>query len=259
MTAPDITSDVALAASLVREAGLLARSMRSAGVSAARKTSVSDIVTEADRAAEELIRKRLAAERPDDGVLGEEGTAVSSASGRTWVVDPVDGTYNYAAGLDWWCSAIALRSLEDVLLGAIHQPEHDAVVVGGPSLPATRDGVPLVPLVDRPLATSCVTTYLHPPFFGDFGDEVGEAFARVIAGAATLRMLGSGSRDAVAIATGQLHLSCQHSVPPWDWLPGSAIIRGLGGAAVQVEAGGVVWSLAGAPTAVDEAVRRLHG
>ncbi len=256
MTSRDLISDAALAASLVREAGLLARRMRFDGVSASRKTSVSDIVTEADHAAEELIRKRVAEERPDDGVLGEEGTAVSSSSGRTWVVDPVDGTYNYAAGLDWWCSAIALRDEQDVLVGAIHQPEHDAVVVGGPALPATVDGVPLAPLADRALATSCVTTYLHPPFYGG---EVGDAFARVVAGAATLRMLGSGSRDATAIATGQLHLSCQHSVPPWDWLPGSAIIRGLGGAAVQVQAGGVVWSLAGAPTAVEEAVRRLQG
>lgn len=255
MTSRDLAGDAALAASLVREAGLLARSMRLDGVSASRKTSVSDIVTEADHAAEALVRKRLAEERPDDGVLGEEGTAVTSSSGRTWVVDPVDGTYNYAAGLDWWCSAIALRDEEDVLLGAIHQPEHDAVVVGGPSMPATVDGAPLARLVDRPLATCCVTTYLHPPFYAG---QVGAAFARVMAGAATLRMLGSGSRDATAIAAGQLHLSCQHSVPPWDWLPGSAIIRGLGGAAVQVDAGGVLWSLAGAPSAVEEAVRRLQ-
>lgn len=256
MTSRDLTGDAVLAASLVREAGLLARSMRRDGVAASPKTSISDIVTEADHAAEELIRKRLAGERPDDGVLGEEGTTVTSSSGRTWVVDPVDGTYNYAAGLDWWCSAVALRDEEDVLLGAVHQPEHDAVVVGGPAMPPSVDGVPLPPLVDRPLATCCVTTYLHPPFHGG---PVGAAFARVMAGAATLRMLGSGSRDATSIAAGQLHLSCQHSVPPWDWLPGSAIIRGLGGAAVQVEAGGVLWSLAGAPTAVEEAVRRLQG
>lgn len=256
MSTPSLAADAELAAALVREAGSLARSMRAGGISAARKTSVSDIVTPADHAAEELIRTRLAAERPDDGLLGEEGTSAPSASGRTWVIDPVDGTYNFAAGLDWWCSAIALRDETDVLLGAIHQPEHDAVVVGGPTLGVSLGGVPLEPLIDRPLATSCVTTYLHPPFYGG---PVGDAFGRVVAGAATLRMLGSASRDFTAIATGQLHLLCQHSMAPWDWLPGAAIIRGLGGTAVQVESAGVLWSLAGVPSGVAEAADRLGG
>jgi len=249
-------SDAELAARLVREAGTLATRMRSAGLDAEEKTSVSDVVTAADRAAERLVVETLAAERPDDGVLGEEGASRAGTSGRTWVIDPVDGTYNFVAGLDWWCSAIALTDGDDLVLGAIHHPATGRTFVGGPDLPSTVDGVPLSSISDRTLAESCLVTYLHPPFLDH---EVGRAFGRMAGQAATLRMMGSGSMDATAIAEGRLHVLCQHSVPPWDELPGAAIIRGAGGTTAKVEAAGVTWYAAGAPTAVAEVVSSLSG
>src|SRR3954466_15089224 len=145
----DLAEDAALAASLVLDAGLLAARMRAEGVSAQRKTSVSDVVTAADRAAERLITERLAKERPDDAVVGEEGTDRPGTSGRTWVIDPVDGTWNFVRGLTWWCSAIALRDPDDVLLGAVYHPHDDLLFVGGPTFASTRNGVPLAPLGDR--------------------------------------------------------------------------------------------------------------
>ena len=113
-------NDAELAGRLVSGAGQLAQRMRSAGVSVDTKTSVSDLVTEADHAAERHVVDLLAAERPDDGVLGEEGAARVGTSGRRWVIDPVDGTYNFVAGLDWWCSALALLDGERLVLGAVH-------------------------------------------------------------------------------------------------------------------------------------------
>jgi fructose-1,6-bisphosphatase/inositol monophosphatase family enzyme len=171
------------------------------------------------------------------------------------VIDPVDGTYNFLAGLDWWCSAIALTDGDDLVLGAVYHPATGRTYVGGPGLPSTIDGEPMDPLTDRSLAESCLTTYLHPPFFGG---EVGAAFERMANGAATIRMLGSGSMDAMAVAAGHLHVLCQHSVPPWDELPGAAIIRGAGGVTRKVSAAGVEWHVAGAPTAVDEVCTALE-
>ncbi len=248
------SDDARLAGELVRAAGRLAREMRHGGIDAEQKSSVSDLVTAADQAAEALIVERLRADRPDDAVLGEEGTDHPGTSGRSWVIDPVDGTYNFVAGLDWWCSALALTDGDDLLLGAVHHPATGRTFVGGPSLPPTVDGVPLAPIVDRPLAESCLTTYLHPPFFGD---EVGAAFGRMANGAATIRMLGSGTMDAMAVAEGRLHVLCQHSVPAWDELPGAAIIRGVGGATRRVRAAGADWYVAGAPTAVAEVCTAL--
>ena len=217
--------DVELASRLVREAGSLAHRMRVDGLSAQTKTSVSDVVTAADHAAEHLVVDTLGAERPEDGVLGEEGAAHEGRSGRTWVIDPVDGTYNFVAGLDWWCSALALTDGDRLVLGAVHHPVTGQTFVGGPGLPTMVDGRPLAPLEDRPLSTSCLTTYLHPP---SYAGEVGAAFDRMVGGAATLRMLGSASMDATAVAQGRLHVRCQHSLPPWDELPGAALIVGAG-------------------------------
>ena len=84
--------DAALAADLVREAALLAARIRAEGLDVSRKTSGSDVVTQADLAAERLIVQQLTAERPDDAIVGEEGASRSGTSGRTWVIDPVDGT-----------------------------------------------------------------------------------------------------------------------------------------------------------------------
>ncbi len=157
--------------------------------------------------------------------MGEEGADLAGTSGRTWVIDPVDGTYNFHRGLDWWCSALALVEGDDVVLGRVHHPPRRDVRRGaGP--PADPRRLPLAPLEDRPLAECCATTYLHPPFYDG---EVGAAFERAVAGVATLRMMGSGTMDAMAIAEGRCDVLFQHSVPDWDRLPGAAIIRGVGG------------------------------
>jgi myo-inositol-1(or 4)-monophosphatase len=251
----DLADDAALAADLVREAGLLAQELRGSGLRVDTKTSVSDVVTAADHAAERLVVDHLAAWRPDDGVLAEEGNDRPSSSGRTWVIDPVDGTYNFVHGLTWWCSAVALVVDGEPVLGAVYHPHDDLLYVGGPDVPSTRNGEPIGPLRDVDLAHACASTYLHPPFLTG---EVGEAFARAVGNAATLRMLGSGSLDLVAVAQGHLGVFVQHSVAPWDWFPSSAIVRGAGGATRRTTVAGVEWSVAGAPTAVDEVCAALE-
>ncbi|WP_067432050.1 inositol monophosphatase family protein [Nocardioides jensenii] len=252
----DLPADVELATHLVREAGRLAARMRTDGVDATRKTDVADIVTAADHAAEDLIVSALREARPDDAIVGEEGANHAGTSGRTWVIDPVDGTYNFFRGMDWWCSALALTDADDVLLGAVHHPPSDQVFVGGPGLPATRDGAALPHLVDVPPDQACASTYLHPPFYDG---QVGAAFGRAVNRVATLRMLGSGTMDCVAILRGQCDVIFQHSVPDWDRLPGVALIRSLGGEARVVRAAGVDWHVAGLPSVVAAVAEALVG
>ena len=90
--------DHQLAAALVREAGQLALLLRMGGLQSQQKTSISDVVTAADHAAEAYVLEQLQRCRPQDGILGEEGASVRGSSGRTWVIDPVDGTYNFLHG-----------------------------------------------------------------------------------------------------------------------------------------------------------------
>jgi fructose-1,6-bisphosphatase/inositol monophosphatase family enzyme len=244
--------DLELAASVVHEAGKLAAQMLQDGLTVRQKTSISDVVTAADHAAEDLVVARLRAERPADGIVGEEGTD-HAGDGRTWYVDPVDGTYNFLAGLPVWCTAIAL----DETLGAVYQPAAGELWAGGPAHPTTCNGVPVDPLDDASLAALSVVTYLHPTTLPD--DSLRVPLFGIVQRAATVRMLGSGSVELAGVAGGRLGVSVQTDSLPWDWLPGAALVRGAGGTASVIEAHGHRWHLAGPTSAVAEIAELLLG
>lgn len=254
---PTDIDDAALAAALTLRAAELAARMRADGLEGEQKSSVSDVVTAADHAAEELVASTLARLRADDGIVGEEGAAVASSSGRIWVIDPVDGTYNFLSGLPIWCSALALRDADGIVLGAVHQPAVDEAWLGGRDLPTTFNGSPVGALADLPLAQVSLATYLHPAVLPD--PDLREPWLAAISGAATVRMFGSGSCDLAAVAAGRIGVWAQQSVPDWDWLPGAALVAAAGGRTEQVEVRGSVWSVAGRPTAVGEVIAALRG
>lgn len=269
MTRPDLNSsdlnssdlnsadlnDADLAVALVREAGRLAADMRAEGLDVAHKTSVSDVVTAADHAAERLVTEALRAARPDDSILGEEGASYEGSSGRTWVIDPVDGTYNFASGLAYWCSALALRDADGAVLGAVHQPVGGDTWVGGRDLPTTLNGVAVAQLADSPLDQVSMATYIHPTTLSD--PNVLEPWLAIASGVATPRLLGSGSMDLSSVATGRIGVWAQHSVPAWDWLPGQALVTAAGGRTEVVEHRGFTWHLAGNDQSIGELLDRL--
>lgn len=249
------SDDATLAQALVEHAGALALRMRGAGLSTEEKTSVSDVVTEADRAAEEFVAKALGALRIDDGVVGEEGTSRASKTGRTWVIDPVDGTYNFSQGSDYFCSALALTRDDEPLIGAVHRPALGTTWLAAEGV-ATRDGVQLGALPEASLSNEALVTYLHPTSMAV--DAVRETWLRAARGAATIRMFGAGSVDLANVASGQMGGWLQHSVADWDWLPGKALVEAVGGRAIKVDAGGVTWCVAGNRRLVDEVAALLR-
>lgn len=269
-------TDLELAAALVRRAGRLARRMRADGLLAEQKTSVSDVVTAADRAAESFVVEQLRRCRPADGILGEEGAAHQGTSGRTWVIDPVDGTYNFLSGSTYWCSALALKldgvhpdgvhshgravpgtaHDPDVLLGAIYQPEEDKLWLGGVDHPATLNGRLLRPPSNASIGQLSAGTYIHPSWLVQPHAAMPWHAAAILP--ATIRMLGSGSCDLGRVADGQLGCWFQHSCPEWDWLPGKAIVKAAGGSTAAVRVNGLDWCIGGGPTAVREVAAALR-
>jgi len=128
--------DVAKEAALAAGAELTARYGRPArGLGA--KAGPADLVSDADRAAEAAIAAVLARRRPDDGLLGEEGTVDrDGTTGLRWVVDPLDGTVNYLSGIPLWCVSIACEDATGTLAGVVHDPLRGhtyAAVRGGPA------------------------------------------------------------------------------------------------------------------------------
>lgn len=264
------TPDRLVAGSLAVSAGLLAAGMRREGLTARSKANVADVVTAADSAAEELVRSELARLRPRDAVLGEEGTLVEGRSGRRWVIDPVDGTYNFFSGAGPWCSALALEA-PGGLTAAVFIPDSgelftvaDGVAMrgsadddGGLDLGAELERLDAVEGGRDSLGLVSGMTYLHPAFLGQ--DEVRRPWESAVRELATVRMLGSGSVELSMVADGRAGVWFQHSVKEWDWLPGKALVEAAGGVTARIEAGGVVWSLAGRAPLVEELAGLLAG
>jgi myo-inositol-1(or 4)-monophosphatase len=219
-------SDRALAERLVRLAGGIALELR--GGEAEIKDGATDVVTEADRCAEAAQLDLLRAERPGDGVLGEEGASAVADGDRRWLLDPVDGTLNYATGLPAWCSAVALLDGGGAVASAVYDPVAGELFSAARGEGAAVNGAPLRVAVGPALADAVVATFV----------DVRRRDAKIAAGTeallgavGALRAVGCGSLELAWVAAGRLHAWVQADVEPWDWHPGALLVAEAGGAA----------------------------
>jgi len=237
-------SDLEVAEAAARRAGELLLAGFGSDHAVRRKSAAgADVVSEADRAAERAVVALLREQRPSDGVLGEEGARVTAA--RTWVVDALDGTFNYVAGVPHWRAAVALVDDEGPLVSAVFDPVAGELFSaqrgeGGPGL-AIRRG--------RAMGEALVATFADPRVMTP-------AALLVLAESAILRTGGAGSLDLAWVAAGRLDAWVQREPEPWDWLPGALLVREAGGRAEVLEGG---WHLAGAPALVEELSMLLPG
>jgi fructose-1,6-bisphosphatase/inositol monophosphatase family enzyme len=140
----DIAARFAAAQALAREAGALAVALRGgpAASFAVESKSALDFATEADRAVERLVIERLG-KRFGDGVLGEEYGAQQEAVDRLWVVDPVDGTFNFMHGLPVWCVSLAFMLAGEIEIGIIYNPDGNEMFTARRGRGAFLDGAPI--------------------------------------------------------------------------------------------------------------------
>ena len=189
----------------------------------------TDVVTEADRRAEAALLEVLGAERPDDAVTGEEGGAAGAeGAGRRWLLDPVDGTLNYASGQPAWCAAVALVEDGEPLACAVYDPVHDELWSAARGGGATCNGAPLRASGDgRPLESATVAAFVDVRR-RDPGIVAGtDALTRRVG---ALRALGCGSLELAWVAAGRWHGFTQADAEPWDWFPGALLVGEAGGA-----------------------------
>lgn len=231
MTAPESLAELAL--DIAREAGDLVRSARTAGVQIAHtKTSGTDIVTAADRASEELISARILAARPDDGILGEEGSDRVGTSGVRWVVDPIDGTVNYAHGLPAYAVSIGVEVDGAVVAGVVLNPatgvEYTAVRGGG----ARRNGEPI--RAATPVAWEKALVGTGFSYERALRISQTRTFAALLPQIADVRRFGSCALDLCAVAEGSLDAYVEEGVGgAWDYAAGT-LIATEAGAEVEV-------------------------
>jgi myo-inositol-1(or 4)-monophosphatase len=222
-----------VAAEAAAAAGALLRERFLAGREPAvrAKSTPTDPVSEADLAAEAAIRDVLAARRPGDRVLGEEGgESGPGAGGLRWVVDPLDGTTNFLFGVPQWCVSVAVEDEHGALAGVVLDPLRDELFAARRDGPATLDGEPVRGSAQATLGEALVGTGFayDPAVRARQAAVLGELLPRV----RDARRLGSCALDLAWTAAGRLDAFYERAVQPWDVAAG-ALLCERGGLAVR--------------------------
>lgn len=221
-------------------AGELLLEMRRSGLAVERKGRI-DLVSAADRAAEELIRRELTAAFPSDVIVGEEGNEVpeDEVHGRSrWYVDPLDGTTNYLHGWDRWAVSIAFCSPDDQLkVAVVHLPATGQTFTALRGAGAWLDGVSLQVTEVSNLQEALVGSGF--PYVLESGPTNLEEWAAVTLRARSMRCLGAAAVDLCDVAAGRLDAFFEQRLGRWDTAAGILIAS---------EAGAVVTDLDGRAT-----------
>lgn len=197
-----------------------------------RKSAAGDLVTEIDRAVEHAVVEGILDARPDDAILGEEGTDRAGTSGVRWVLDPLDGTASYVRGYPGFGVSIGIQVDERPSIGVVI----DALArttVGVVDREAERDGVHARPSARTALSDSIVAT----GFGYDAGMRVREAetLGRLIDRIADIRRSGSAAMDLCSVACGEVDAYYELHLAPWDTAAGAVIVEAAGAVFRQID------------------------
>jgi myo-inositol-1(or 4)-monophosphatase len=195
-----------------------------------------DPVTEVDRASEKAIVDMITVHRPEDGLLGEEGSSRES-TGRRWIIDPLDGTVNFVHGIPHVGVSVALYDGNTPLVGAIEDAMRGEVFAAERGGGATLNGEPIFVSGTTEMHRAVIVTgfpYDHDRYGASYGRVVGE----VLTHANGVRRLGSAALDFAWVAAGRFDGFWEYSLGPWDMAAGALLVT---------EAGGIVTDVFGEP------------
>ena len=225
------------AADLARRAGqLISEGRRSGAGLVDTKSTSTDLVTEFDRASERLIVSELRAARPDDAIVGEEGTADAGTSGISWLIDPIDGTTNFFYDLPGYGVSIAACDHRGPLAGAVYVPATDELFSASRGGGATLNGRPIHCSTTTDVSTALVATGFsyHPDRRrGQMG-----RLHRIIGEIRDIRRFGAAAVDLCYVAAGRVDAYFEEHLGPWDLAAGELIAG---------EAGCIAGDLGGGP------------
>jgi myo-inositol-1(or 4)-monophosphatase len=196
------------------------------------KSSDTDLVSDADRTSEAAIKDLLAEERPDDGLLAEEGSAHESMSGRRWVIDPLDGTINYLYGLPAWCVSVALEDDQGGAVAVVHDPLRDETFTAERGGGARLNGHELrVSGEERPERALIATGFSYSP---ELRAAQAQTLQRVLPGFRDIRRAGAAALDLASLAAGRVDGYYERGLKPWDWAAGRLLVSEAGGAVAEL-------------------------
>lgn len=206
-----------------------------------RKKSAIDLVTEADLGSESAIIDTIAAAFPDHAILAEESGNRAGSGGR-WIIDPLDGTTNFAHNLPLFCVSIAFAVNDDIQAGFVLAPLLGELFVALTNQGAELNGKPIEVSATKTIADSLLVTgfpYDHQRTF----DPLIARFGRCLSASQGVRRLGSAALDLCYVASGRFDGFWEQRLKPWDTAAGFLI---------ATEAGARTTVFSGAPYAVDK-------
>ena len=202
-----------LAVELAEGAGKLLKDAVPSGQQS--KSSPTDLVTDADLAAEQFIVERLRAERPDDSIIAEEGSLSEGTSGIRWVIDPLDGTINFVYGIPQWCVSIGIEG--NVRIGVIHDPNRSETFTDVDRFEPSRK----TDLDDALVGTGF-------SYSADKRTRQAETLQRVLPNVRDIRRAGSCALDLAWVACGRFDAFYEEDTYHWDISAGIALIESAG-------------------------------
>lgn len=208
-----------LAVELAEGAGAILLSMEAGVITA--KSSPTDVVSEADKAAELHIFNGIRKARPNDSIIAEEGSDNLGTSGVEWVIDPLDGTVNYIYGFPQWCVSIGIEGTER--LGVVHDPNRGETFT---------DVSQLTPSIKTELADSLIGTGFA--YSSVTRARQAALVAQIVPQVRDIRRAGSCALDLAWVACGRLDGFYEHDVKHWDVSAGMALVHAAGGCAKQI-------------------------
>jgi myo-inositol-1(or 4)-monophosphatase len=225
-----------IAATLARRAGALVAEGRRRGTGRVdTKSSLTDLVTEYDRAAERLIVDELTRLRPDDALVGEEGTSRAGTSGVSWFIDPIDGTTNFFYDLPGYAVSIGAADADGGLAGAVYVPALDELYRAARGHGATLNGVPLACSATTVVGQALLATGFS--YRAEVREQQMRRLAHMIGSVRDIRRFGAASVDLCFVAAGRVDAYFEEHLNPWDLAAGEIICREAGGVLGDFEGG----------------------
>ncbi|MEO0250214.1 MAG: inositol monophosphatase family protein [candidate division WOR-3 bacterium] len=211
-----------------KEAGNLLRDHFGRELGVAHKSSSTDLVTDVDLLSEEFITEKIATYYPRHQILAEESGHKETTSEYRWLIDPLDGTTNYAHGYPFFCVALALEYRGEIVLGVAYDPLRDELFVAERGSGALLNGRPIQMSRTEKLAESLLATGF-PYYVKARPDESLEYFARFVSTAQAIRRDGSAVLDLCYLACGRFDGFWELGLKPWDMAAGALMVEEAGG------------------------------
>lgn len=217
---PDPRDLLDLARKAAHEAGRLVSGAPIRSLAMATKSSPTDLVSEMDHASEKLILELILNARPDDGLIGEEGTSKPSQSGISWLVDPIDGTVNYLRGLPNYSISIAAVNGKEAIAGVVYDPTMDETFSAIYGHGASLNGDPIA-CTAASLAEAIIGTGFS--YSSAQRARQAEVLRSLLPSVGDIRRPGSAAVSLCWVACGRLDAFFETGLKPWDWAAGALI------------------------------------